>query len=1271
MSVKQLCGWSCLMMLILAIAQRSDVHADAPVLTPNGRIICGAKSIWHKPDYGRLTLCIDNDAIGTLYEMFNFGKSDISAVFFLDIKTITKENSITYTAVPRDSTSSEEKLGKYSLELALRDDGLVKVEGICTLDDPKLEKARYTILDLPSYLKLTGHYVKGGKKIEFGGKSAVALDAGQLEGSTLTFFPENPDRTFVIKPVSLSSVRVDGSRISFHAGVDHRMSFLMDLRSTGGEAKSSEVSRNGIDFWGVDRLHLPEYPQNSNMLRNPSFEAGFRYWGVQNYVHDLISMKHGEVYEIDDTVARTGSRSLRIKPLPMRAPSSLGHLPTPFNAGEKWTYSFYAKGSADSGLTVGAWGRGQHSQLFPENVLTFNVNREWQRFTIPFTAKERFSTIYLEARSPGGADGHVWIDDVQLEQGDVTDFKQPPVTAALISSARGNFLQFGKEPNFKLQLQARPNSSGEARLSVEDFFFKTIFTGSYPFKTDGKGNATIDLAELSSKIRGDGLRGIYVVAGEFTVPGLDKPYKDFFRFSVMDFLENTHKNKNLFNITYVYSHQSGGPHFERALERERAIGFGSICYDWVKFANDNDYDMDRERVELAKKYGFDFMGRPVLKLHDGEGGEISEEQGKVKMTGIKNRINPTAEELKEFEAICELKARRRPWNKIWWFTGESNPGVMPLESHPDAFAKFLLATYRGIKRGNPNAEVLIEGGPWTLDPENGAKWVERYIQDTKRLDPTIQFDGAAAHHYRDFPENPDLDSDIAAFLAMLDRNGVGHWPFHVNEGGNYAPFNIPQEGMSPYIMHSANSWYIGPLSYHYGRAERISAAFTARNWLIGLKYADRLACMQDFQSTNRAVDYDFTARAYEKIPNTLGRLLGNATFQRDIRFALSTRCYVFKDDKTGVPIAAIWGHKESVDRWKENPPVYSFNFGDQQVRFIDLMENEVSYPSDSTGRTAIPISSFPFFVVGTAGGEEALCSAIATAVAADGANTPVLTAAAYPKADGQIAVVFTNPIEKEFAGEARLTINGVEKAVPLKVPSRGNSEILLSPPETQSGKRLPFEFAWSVNGSEPVAVSGSYLVLKPAAISSQAGGIASWNSTPPIDLGGSVSARTRLSGGNVEILLETSAKTTSPADAFAGTGLHFDPMGKPDAWTLPRTVKQDLAVFELVKSASGNLEAMCHFVQGTQAGSGSHLVAGQVQKLIQVKTDRSGDRAAVMLSFPRAVLAPFDPKPGSRLGVNISVPAAGKGFVSLAPTRDYKSASEPGELNLLLLVVGE
>ena len=97
----------------------------------------------------------------------------------------------------------------------------------------------------------------------------------------------------------------------------------------------------------------------------------------------------------------------------------------------------------------------------------------------------------------------------------------------------------------------------------------------------------------------------------------------------MNFLDNTQKNKDMFNLTYVYQLQSGGPEMARFQERERAIGFGSITYDFEKFANDLDYGLDSERMQMLANYGFTHAGRPVCKLHDGVNGEISEENGTI------------------------------------------------------------------------------------------------------------------------------------------------------------------------------------------------------------------------------------------------------------------------------------------------------------------------------------------------------------------------------------------------------------------------------------------------------------------------------------------------------------------------------------------------------------------------------------------------------------------------------------------------------------------
>ena len=735
----------------------------------------------------------------------------------------------------------------------------------------------------------------------------------------------------------------------------------------------AEPGPNGIDFWANDRLHLPDYGASTNLILNPSFESGLKYWGYLCYAQSFIAPSYSNFEAIDSNEAHSGSHSLRLKALSVKDPLPIGTFSIPFVKNASYVLSFYAKGSRSTGLRLNVWGRGaQTTQLFPSYTVAFTINNQWQRYSTTFTANDMFSAIYFDAQTTSGTqECAIWLDDVQLETGTVpTTFTQTPVAAQLVSAARGNFLQFGQSPNFNMVINTLANTTGTVALSVEDFFYNNVFTGTYQFATNSAGDSTIALDALSNAVSDSGLRGTFVVTGVFNVSGVSRTYTDYFRFSVMSFLDNTQKNKNLFNLNFVYQLQAGGGDFGRFLARYRALGFGSFTYDFLTFGADIDYGLDSERMQLAEQYGLSCVGRGVLQLGSDT---ISEGGGTYIMTGIKTKTNPSSMYLADFANICSIKSANRNYNDIWWFTGESNPGCEPLESVPDAFAKFLIATNQGIKAGNPNAKVLIEGGPWKLDAESTG-WVERYIQDTKRINPNVNFDGASAHHYRNFPENPDLDADVAYFLAMLDRNGCSSWPFQINEGGNYLPFNIPELSMSPYVVQSGNSWYMGPVSYHSGRSERISAAFSARNWLVALKYQNRVTCMEDFMTPSRLTDADFTSRFYEKIPNTLGRLLGNASFVQDIPFAPNCRGYLFRDDTTSCPIAVVWGYKTAVDQWQEEPPKYTFDFGSLNVTFIDLMENAVTFPKDCSGRFVIPITSFPLFIRSTPGTDSQLVS---------------------------------------------------------------------------------------------------------------------------------------------------------------------------------------------------------------------------------------------------------------------------------------------------------
>lgn len=1263
---------SCIHLQVALSVETPAQSPPSPMMTADHRIVAGSKSIWAKPSWPQLNLNIDSDAIGSFYEIFDFGKGGINPVFFMDPQQIHGDRGTTFTAGMRATTASDVRLGDYSMSMTLLENGWIEIKGIASMADPTQVKDRYAILDLPSYLTLKGRLIIGDKSTPLDGTVPTTFTDKQLAGAELLLFPDQPGRSFVIRPVSCSAVIVNGSRLSFRADSNGVLSLLLDIRTTSGEVSHSghELSLNGIDFWSIDRLQLPDYRASRNLIQNPSFEEGLRYWGFPLYAGHMIPLKYQGVFALDQQIGRTGPSSLRLKALPVRSSLSLGHIPTPLIPGKPYVYSFYAKASRNKKLRLYVWGRGRHAFLFPDsNTRVFEVTDQWQRFSIPFTANERFSCVYMDAFDPDGwADGKetfVWVDDVQLEQAQApSEFVDLAVASQLTSAARGNFLEFGQEPDFALNVRTLPNTSGAVTLSVEDFFFQTVFQGSYDFNTGEDGSARVVLNDLSQWLINNKLRGVFIVKASFDVQGLKRKDQEYYRFSSMNFLDNTQKNKNIFNFTCVYALQAGGPEMERFIQREREIGFGSVVYDFIGLGIDPDYDLDRERVELLNKYGFAYMGRPVIQVHAGEDGEISEKQGEIKMSGIKHMIDPTPAQLEQFEDIVALKAKMRPWNNIWWFVGESNPAVRPMEAHGDAFAKFLLATYRGVKQGNPDAKVLIEGGPWTIAPENGGKWVEQYIQDTQRLDPSIRFDGAAGHHYRDLPETPDIDSDIASFLAMLDRNGCKDWPFYLNEGGNYLPFNIPQEGMSPYIQHSGNSWYIGPLSYDFGRAERISAAFSARTWLMGLKYASRVACVNDFNTPARFVDIDLTPRPYDKIVNTLGHVLGNSTFYRDLRFAPKVRCYVFIDDATGTPSAAIWGYDEAVDRWKAKPPLYSFDFGQQSIKFLDLMENEANFVKGADGRTVIPISSFPMFIIGQPGTEEALCTAIAGAVPMDGQHDNVLDIAAFPESDGHASIVFTNPIEREVDGHATIIVNDHQSEQAIKVPPRGTLQQRIALPQFKAGELLPFEFNCSVNGREAERFSGSYMMLR-----QEAAGAAV--SPPAIDLGSGLSACIAISEKNLVITLSAAGDARPPTEIFAGTGLYVEPVMKSGAWSNPKTANQDMAVYELVRAGNEKLAALCRYVQGTQAGSGSYLVADAIQERIKVVLAQSAAGASAVITVPQDVMAPLLVKPGSRFGLNVSVPSRSGGVKSLAPIKDFTSATDPGQLHRVMVVIGQ
>jgi len=835
-------------------------------------------------------------------------------------------------------------------------------------------------------------------------------------------------------------------------------------RNTSGKSLKTSDSFGGVNFWQNDRLHIPDYRKCRNLAPNPSFESGLRYYTF----YGNFKEKNRQLYSIDNTISKFGNCSLKISAVKdLRTwGNDLQTFAIPSIPENKYTVSFYAKGDKKSGLHItqncisGVW------MQFPK-APTFSVSDEWKRFSYTVTAPNNVLTFLM---SPHG-EGNIWVDGLQIEEGETaTDYVEKPLYAELLTSSPDNFLSVNdKEINARLKITAPPNTAGSAECALEDFFYNTAWKQTINFKTDEKGVALVGLP--LDKALGT---GVYVLRADFT---LKDGYKDsdYFRISRMKFLNNTHKNKNICGTAI-------GPkaRTEDFLKRARDIGIGSA----------RSVGKAKEFSALEAQYGITVVLEYFL-----WGGKLLTVDGIFKDRKSFSEIEklPEGAEKRIEEAAYEM-VKAYPWIDRWCLMSEMD-GTKLVSSNIKDFARTQMACYKAVKRFDPNKKFFL-GGSCNMEPRNGTMQVDKYLEAVKELDPDFKFDGVTIHPYRTTPENPDLDDDAAAFFAMLDKYGYQNIPAYWDEGIYYPRYNIPAWGLDPHRGCSSDHYRAGCPSYHMGWGERISAAYNARAWLVALKYQDRVKMFVDAEFGD--MDAYLAPMAVQKIPNTLGNLLGNASFKKDIRFAPEMRCYVFEDENKR-PVAALWSHNPNVDRGFEPSPKAAFNFKGVNAEFIDLMENPRSVNMDKDGNCEIPVTPFPLFIRGGAGELDKFCAAIQNARALNASKLP-LQISAKPVSASELEISLVNLVTRDFNGKVALNIGGktIEKDLALK--GKGSQKIVVPlsvkiPADKIAEIKLPLEL--TETGFKPVKTDLTFTAFTVKKLS---GTVPDWKNIPSIKM---------------------------------------------------------------------------------------------------------------------------------------------------------------------------
>jgi hypothetical protein len=174
---------------------------------------------------------------------------------------------------------------------------------------------------------------------------------------------------------------------------------------------------------------------DKNLIGNASFEmVGDNKLPIAWEFHDGGA---GATCAVDGTVARSGARSAKLTNPHASQPHVYGTLSCTVRVkpGTPYTLSLYARSKAPGEAWLGCGKDWEHRQSI---VAT---GEEWQRFSVTFTTLADETTVEPRVNVDSETDG-LWIDDVQLEEGDkATDFEAPiPLgrgeTVMIVSPAR-------------------------------------------------------------------------------------------------------------------------------------------------------------------------------------------------------------------------------------------------------------------------------------------------------------------------------------------------------------------------------------------------------------------------------------------------------------------------------------------------------------------------------------------------------------------------------------------------------------------------------------------------------------------------------------------------------------------------------------------------------------------------------------------------------------------------------------------------------------------
>jgi hypothetical protein len=829
------------------------------------------------------------------------------------------------------------------------------------------------------------------KDIQIGSEKFLINREGSVYSgalNTVTFCPEVPPRKLTLKPLV-----AEGMKLASNINIDDigNVSGLLVEEKAGKveieiiknikvDANNSADTYGGVDFWKHNKLKMPNYNLSRNLVQNPGFEEGFKYWTL-GPLGLTVDMSEGEFYLLSTDNPYSGNFCVKLRGSAIQRPSKLATFAIPIEKGQDYTISFYAKADQPTRMNFMIWYEKWGGDLFNWKDVQID-GKDWKRYSFTFNSK--FACMAF-GFGIANQERIVWVDDVQLEKGKLTDFDKKQNGVCLITGKRGNLVEPGTQKDSFFRLSGQPGAQVEHQYKVEDIFDNVLYQGSKKLTLNKKGMAKVAVSWVPKLPN-----GIYSI--ESNIIADDVPaVRDFDRVVVMPSSTSTPTKNPLFfadNISARF------PNWQRRFAMMKYFGMDTI----LNFSIPS-FDEDKNNFKKAiKKAGLFQVGCLSSDGYDRFPKTLTEPQKDINLEDVEQHAYTIAKKHSDITA----------WKTI------NEPHTLSNEDDMKAIVKYVEMLSKGAKRLNPE-NLVITPDPANMYPQYGAKYIDLFLQ----YGGGEFCDIIGIHPYRGRPESPDLDKDIDSFLKMLDRHNVTKdvW---FTEGIYHCNYVLPPYSLNAHAGCSSDHFRTGNFSYHIGWGEKISFAYTIRSWIMELKYGDRVKMSVDWVFGQYCVlDYDLTPAVKSFAPNTLKQLICMADYKNDLGFGRDVRGYMFEDDKKR-PIAVIWTYNYLIDTGKEKGVDLDISKLPADVEIMNCFGAPTARSKDNL----LTLNSFPLFIRGKAGSIDELNAAFKqTAIVSEGFKQTFMS------------VKVVNIDEREFAlknmipnlrinGQIKLSVDG-------------------------------------------------------------------------------------------------------------------------------------------------------------------------------------------------------------------------------------------------------